>query len=578
MDRKGRVLGVLTLKSVRTENLGFAEPVNDLKKLLEKPNTVPMERWLTLGVPDPHTWKAVMGARWTQHSGVVKSELPGEGFGGRTHCIWQNDVPEGPYDVVVNVKLDDESGAAGLIFCCDESNRCYGFYPTGGQLRLTRFDGPDVFSWTIFDTVESSAYRPGDWNQLRVRVEAERLTCFVNGMQVITQEDSSFRDGRAGMCKFRSPGAEFKGFRVGADLRDKPVAPEIAERVGKTLDDFLARPQSRGEVLDNLLIERGAGRRLLSDRVRELDAQVAALKKQSSALRKLSTDLAQGAVVKELKSVMAKDDEDVDLLHASLLIAKHDNPEIDVGNYERMMERMAGELRDDAEIKKGGEAAVLRLNHYLFDENGFHGSRFDYDNVANSYLSDVLENREGLPITIAVVYIELARRIGLKDVCGMPMPARFMVGYKARVDDMSWKFNDVFDGGKLLTATQASKAAVGGDTDFDATTLEPATKKQIVVRMVNNLMNAVQGESQRPTRECVPYLGLLIAVEPEDMGNRFRRALVLNDLADWSGAREDLSAILENPPQGFDDEQLRELHAMYEALGTRLERSKRKTD
>jgi hypothetical protein len=62
------------------------------------------------------------------------------------------------------------------------------------------------------------------------------------------------------------------------------------------------------------------------------------------------------------------------------------------------------------------------------------------------------------------------------------------------------------------------------------------------------------------------------------MGNRFRRALVLNDLADWSGAREDLSAILENPPQGFDDEQLRELHAMYEALGTRLERSKRKTD
>ncbi|MDB6137883.1 MAG: htrA 1, partial [Verrucomicrobiaceae bacterium] len=56
LDRQGRVLGILTLKSIRTENLGFAMPVNALKKLIAKPNPVPMERWLTIGVLDPHLW------------------------------------------------------------------------------------------------------------------------------------------------------------------------------------------------------------------------------------------------------------------------------------------------------------------------------------------------------------------------------------------------------------------------------------------------------------------------------------------------------------------------------------------
>ncbi|MDB6073421.1 MAG: htrA 1, partial [Verrucomicrobiaceae bacterium] len=184
MDRQGRVLGMLTLKSTRTENLGFAMPVNELKKLMAKPNPVPMERWLTIGVLDPRLWKPLLGARWTQRATVVKSEQPGEGFGGRTLCLSQGAEPSMPFEVAVSVKLDDESGAAGLVFCSDGADRSYGFYPTAGQLRLTRFDGPDVFSWTPFQTVESSAYHPGDWNDLRVRGEEKHITCSVNGQKV----------------------------------------------------------------------------------------------------------------------------------------------------------------------------------------------------------------------------------------------------------------------------------------------------------------------------------------------------------------------------------------------------------
>ena len=62
---------------------------------------------------------------------------------------WVRDVPKEPYELTVTVKLDDEAGAAGLIFGGDGGDKHYGFYPSGGKLRLTRFDGPNVFTWKV---------------------------------------------------------------------------------------------------------------------------------------------------------------------------------------------------------------------------------------------------------------------------------------------------------------------------------------------------------------------------------------------------------------------------------------------
>lgn len=84
LDKQGQVLGLLTLKSMKTENLGFAMPINALKPMIEKPNRVPMSRWLTIGVLDRRAWKPMMGAQWTQHAGIIKSEMMGDGFGGRS--------------------------------------------------------------------------------------------------------------------------------------------------------------------------------------------------------------------------------------------------------------------------------------------------------------------------------------------------------------------------------------------------------------------------------------------------------------------------------------------------------------
>src|SRR6185503_4044974 len=122
---------------------------------------------------------------------------------GRALCLWMAEKPDAQFEEEVSVRLDDEGGAAGLAFCSDGGDRHYGFYPTGGKMRLTRFDGPDVFSWKILADSGSDAYWPGDWNTLRVHVDEERIQCFVNGVQVFDQEDRELRDGRPGLCKFR---------------------------------------------------------------------------------------------------------------------------------------------------------------------------------------------------------------------------------------------------------------------------------------------------------------------------------------------------------------------------------------
>lgn len=558
LDRQGHVLGILTLKSMRTENLGFAMPVNALKKLIAKPNPVPMDRWLTIGVLDPRLWKPLMGARWTQHATVVKSELTGEGFGGRTLCLSQGVEPTVPFEVAVSVKLDDESGAAGLVFCSDGGDRHYGFYPTAGQLRLTRFDGPDIYSWTPFQTVDSAAYRPGEWNDLRVRVEDKHIICFINGQKVIEQDDDEFRAGKAGLCRFRAPGAQYKNFRVGNDLTDKPIPAEIAEKVGRTLDAYTSKPATKDTAVESLLGDSTNAHRLVVERAKKLEQEAA-------ALRKLDVVLQQRTTVRALVKELSKPEDKIDLFHASLLLAKHDNPNVDPGMYHRMVDRMVEELKDDAEIKKGGEPALKRLNHFLFEENGFHGSRHDYDNIANRHMNEVLDDREGLPITLAVLYLEMGRQLGIKGLFGASVPEHFMVGYQ-KDEKAPVKLVDVFDGGRILAIdNNKAEAIVESDSDEAGNFLKPAPKKAIVMRMVNNLIGVVGGED-RMKPEVLPYFNLMLEIDPGYWQLRGQRAMIRMRAKDIEGARNDLRKILDNPPPEMNDDQVQQLQRLFQNL------------
>ncbi len=539
VDRQGRVLGVLTMKSLVTPNLGFAVSINLLKLLLEKPNPIPMSRWLTIGALDPREWKPILGARWRQRAGRIRVTEPGRGFGGRSLCLWQMDVPEFPVEVAVAVRLDDESGAAGLAFCSDGGQRHFAFYPSGGHLRLTRFEGPDIRTWTILFDSLSEHYLPGDWNTLRVRLEDGLVSCFVNDEQVVQMPDRKLSGGQVGLVKFRNTGAQFKKFRLGRELPPSTVPPEEIERIVKLVEDLPeAGPLDRAMVA-SLSTDSASATRVLRDRAAELD-------RRASRLRELADATHERRVIADLTEALSAPEEQIDLFRAGLLVAKLDNEEVDVDAYVAELTRMTDELRGMLPKDPDDKAKLDTLKKYLFAENGFHGSRGEYYNRANSYLNEVLDDREGLPITLSVVYLELGRRIGLK-LEGVGLPGHFVVRYVP--EEGEGTLFDVFDGAVEVSREEANrrvKAATERElTDDD---LRATSKRAIIARMLHNLLGVAGPEPDKLLR----YLNAILAVEPESPQHRWLRAIVRYRLEDRAGATEDVDWLVANKPAGID--------------------------
>ena len=491
LDMEGRVVGVVSSKSLVTRDLGFAVAVESLKPLLEKPHPVAMSAWLTIGALDPEDWRTVQGARWRQRAGRIHVEGEGTGFGGRSLCLWQHDAPALPYEVSVAVKLDDESGAAGLAFRAEDGKH-YGFYPSAGKLRLTRFDGPDVFSWKVLREEACPDYRPGDWNVLKVHLEKDKIRCFVNDRLVVESDDATWTTGKVGLAKFRETTAEFKQFRVGKDLPPSAPPADAVTRVLKAVAKLTPDEAPKPELLDKLAPEKAAPA-VLVERARSLE-------RQAAQMRKLAAAVQERAVLEELARAVAGKEEDIDLLYAALLIARLDNDEVDVPAYRAEVERMARKIRASLPAKADETAKREALNKYLFTERGFHGSRGDYYDRANSHMSEVLDDREGLPITLSVLYIELGRRLGLK-IEGVGMPGHFVVRHVPAKGEPI--LIDVYEGGKPMTRDEAAKKVEETTGEpFKDEYLAATPKRAILARMLHNLLNLAPRTATRPAA-CV---------------------------------------------------------------------------
>lgn len=517
LDLKGRVQGVLTLKSAVTANLGFAMPSKLLQALLDHPNPVPMSRWLTIGALNARDWKPVFGARWSQRSGRIQVDGAGRGFGGRALCLSQKPVPARPYEIAVEVRLDDEGGAAGLVFASDGGDRHYGFYPSAGQLRLTRFEGPNVYSWSILKQVPSEHYQRGEWNRLRVRVEAERILCFVNEELVAESPYDGWPDGGAGLAKFRDTRAEFRNFQVGTNVAG-------------------SSPQH------------GAG--ALKDRARELEREARELRRQAAALH-------GEAVRQELVTALAGPEERIDLFHAALLVARLDTPELEIEPYRQQLAEMAREVRAKFSATADATARLAALKEYLFAENGFHGSRSDYHSRANSYLNQVLDDREGLPITLSILFMELARGIGLNGVSGLPLPGHFMVRYHPPGE--AEQIIDPFHGGKSLTRTEAQERVLEATGEgFRELDFRAATKREIILRMLRNLLGGLRGDES--SAEALRYLDAILALAPDGVSDRLSRARFRLQAGNAAGAKADFKWVLDHQPDGVDLERIAEIY------------------
>ena len=531
VDMQGRVVGVVTLKSLVTENLGFASAINVLKSLIAKPNPIAMDAWVTIGMLDPEEWKPVMGATWRQRAGRIKVAGAGSGFGGRSLNIHQAKPPGLPYEIAVSVKLDDEKGAAGLLFHYD-GERSYGFYPTGGKLRLTRFEGPDVFSWKILEETASPHYKPGDWNALKVRVSKDGVKCYVNGQLTIDSDDAVWTEGQAGLAKFRDTVAEFKQFRVAKSIDAASLAPDVAAKLLKPLEGIGAKPVP-AETVNNLAKQKGSGD-ALRDKARELE-------RQATRLRELASDVHCRRVLDELAAIMTKTDAEADLIHAGLLLAKLDNEEVDVDAYRSEFDRMARKLSSTLPKKADDSSRITALNKFFFEQRGFHGSRADYYNRSNSYLNEVLDDREGLPITLSVLYLELGKRIGLK-IEGIGLPGHFVVRhFPAKGEGL---FIDVYERGETFTLEQAKKRITDRRLEFSDDQIRPMNKKAVVVRMLHNLLRVAREEGD--TAAGGRYLDGIVMLDPDAYQERFMRSVLRYGKGQKREALDDLNHLLDH--------------------------------
>jgi regulator of sirC expression with transglutaminase-like and TPR domain len=252
---------------------------------------------------------------------------------------------------------------------------------------------------------------------------------------------------------------------------------------------------------------------------------------------------------------------DPELASAALMIARVEYAEVDAARYlaeldfigveaRRRLSLVAQSADTPPGVDAGIHAKVLALNELLFDEIGFAGNETDYEDPRNSFLNEVLDRRTGIPITLSLVYIEVARRAGLA-VEGINYPGHFLVRCRPprtlpHTEDL---IIDPFHGGTLLSRERLARQPGG-------TRLPRATKPQILTRMLGNLKRVyVRMQSITQAREIAD---LLIAVDPSAIDELRDRGLMAYQMNDFTAALRDLQAYLQLIPSGEQDDEARQ--------------------
>ena len=279
----------------------------------------------------------------------------------------------------------------------------------------------------------------------------------------------------------------------------------------------------------------------------------------------------------------------------ALMIALVEYPELEAGRYLEQLDTIgreacrrlaAGPPADTPhDVDADRYAKVVALNGYLFDELRFTGNEADYEDPRNSFLNEVIDRRTGIPITLSLLYIEVARRAGL-PVEGINFPGHFLLRCRARpslpyAEDL---IIDPFHGGALLSRDMLARqsgvrirsarrsAERGSDGTNDPVRVESrrlprATKPQILSRMLVNLKRVYMRMQSFPQARAVT--DLLIAADPSAIKELRDRGLLAYQLKDFPAALRDLQAYLDLIPAGTqDDEERQDRERIWEHVNT----------
>jgi regulator of sirC expression with transglutaminase-like and TPR domain len=248
----------------------------------------------------------------------------------------------------------------------------------------------------------------------------------------------------------------------------------------------------------------------------------------------------------ELQAVLETDP--LDLARAALVIAKIEYPRLDPGptlaRLDSLGERGArrlGALRD-APIQD----RITELNRLLYEDERFEGNRRHYGDFRNSLLNVVMERRMGIPISLALVHVEVARRAGL-EILGVSFPGHFLLRVPPDAGDerAGAIILDPFDAGRRLDELDCRsllRRKVGEDTRFSRAMLAPCSGRQFLARMLSNLKRTYVELRSFPHARAVTEL--LLTVDPAFGSDLRDRGLIAYHLDDFQTALRDLEHYL----------------------------------
>jgi regulator of sirC expression with transglutaminase-like and TPR domain len=253
----------------------------------------------------------------------------------------------------------------------------------------------------------------------------------------------------------------------------------------------------------------------------------------------------------------SRGDDDLPLLDTALLIARDEYPDLDPGAYAAAIQAYADEVKPKLGKDADLPATLTTINRYLFEELGFAGNTSQYDDPRNSYLNEVFDRKLGIPISLAVVQIELMRRLGL-PLDGISFPGHFLV--RLPVDD-GILVMDPYNKGRPVSADELKERAsphLGGRPPDDVQLIEilaPATHRTILMRMLRNL-NGLYQQAQDWER-VARTSDRLLKLAPDSPDALRDRGLAYRELGYTLGAREDLGRYLQKLPTADDAEAVR---------------------
>ncbi|HEY8600177.1 MAG TPA: transglutaminase-like domain-containing protein [Thermomicrobiales bacterium] len=246
-------------------------------------------------------------------------------------------------------------------------------------------------------------------------------------------------------------------------------------------------------------------------------------------------------------ALMRERDEDLPLDRAAVLLARGiAYPDLDLEAPLAALDDLADGLRSRLPASPDPHAIAVALRDYLGNELGFRGpaseSEDAYYDARNSYLNDVLGRHVGIPIGLAIVYIEVARRIDFSLV-GVGMPLHFVIKHSLGDAPEDGIFMDPFLGGALLTPQQLRQRFEAQFRDrmpFAEHFLGAVTKKQLLTRVLNNLRGVYLGRQQ--LHRALSVLDYLLLIAPWDLETRRDRGLLALRIGEFSRALDDLQA------------------------------------